>query len=150
MEIQKKVEEAYKQSLRDKNAEALGVFRLLKSAIDYKSIEVNRELTDDDMIGLIKGEVKKRNEAIEGFTAGNRPEMAAKEKRELEILTAFLPAQMSESEVKSIVKIAIEALSEDDRKNFGKAMAAAMKELKGKADGAIVGAAVKSILESSN
>ena len=145
MEIQKKVEEAFKQAMKGKNAEALAVFRLLKSAIDYKAIELKRELTDDDLISLIKSEIKKRNESIEAFTSGNRPELAEKEKRELAILSEFLPAQMSEDEVRTIVKTAIEAMPEEDRKNFGKVMGAAMKELKGKTDGAIVGKIVKEL-----
>lgn len=146
MEIQKKVEEALKQAMREKNAEALAVFRLLKSAIDYKSIELKRELTDDDMIALLKSEVKKRNESIEAFTAGNRPELAEKEKAEIPFLAQFLPEQISEDAVREIVKTAVEAMPEEDRKNFGKVMASAMKELKGKADGGVVGKVVKEVL----
>jgi uncharacterized protein YqeY len=146
MEIQKKVEEALKRAMKEKNADALAVFRLLKSAMDYKSIELKRELTDDDMIALIKSEVKKRNESIEAFTAGNRPELAEKEKNEMPFLMQFLPEQMSEESVREIVKTAVEAMPEEDRKNFGKVMGVAMKELKGKADGGVVGQIVKELV----
>ena len=145
MEIQKKVEEALKRAMKEKNANALAVFRLLKSAMDYKSIELKRELTDDDMIALIKSEVKKRNESIEAFSAGNRPELAEKEKSEIPFLAQFLPEQMSEDAVRAVVKTAVESMPEEDRKNFGKVMACAMKELKGKADGGVVGKIVKEL-----
>jgi uncharacterized protein YqeY len=95
---------------------------------------------------LIKSEVKKRNESIEAFTAGNRPELAEKEKNEMPFLMQFLPEQMSEESVREIVKTAVEAMPEEDRKNFGKVMGVAMKELKGKADGGVVGQIVKELV----
>ncbi|MEK7163812.1 MAG: GatB/YqeY domain-containing protein [Patescibacteria group bacterium] len=106
--------------------------RLLLSALNYKKIDLQHDLSDDEVLSVISVEAKKRRESIEIFTKNNRPELAEGEKAELAILEAYLPKQMTEDEVKQ----EIERLSLP--KDFGQAMKIVAPMFKGHADGKLV------------
>ncbi len=123
------------------------VLRMLLSEMNYKKINVQRELTDADIRDVVAHEVKKRREAIESYTAGGRPEQAQTEQQELEILSKYMPKMMDEEEIKtSVIKI-LESISIEDRKEFGKVMKVAAPQFKGRADGAMVAKVVKECLQ---
>ena len=124
-------------------AEKRDVLRMLSSAIKNKEIEKRIELTDEQALEVIASEVKKRRESITQFMAGNRPELAAKEEAEINILATYLPAQLGEEELKKIVT---ETLAGMDKSDVGGAMKAVMAKVKGKADGALVSKLVKDAL----
>lgn len=114
------------------------VLNLLKSNIKYKEIEAKgkgKTLEDNDIIDLIKQEIKKRKESIELYKQGGRQELVEKESLELKILQEYLPEQLSEEEIKAILVKIIENIGAVNMKDFGKVMKEAMKDLKGKADG---------------
>ena len=115
----------------------LSVLRMLVSELGYKQIEVQRDLTDEDVVVVLNKEAKKRREAIESFTEGNRPEQAQKEQQELEILQVYMPRMMSEEEIRA------ELSKMDLPKDFGQAMRIAAPAFKGKADGSLVARIVK-------
>lgn len=114
---------------------------LSDSELENKSI-----LTDEEIIDALSSEAKKRKEAIIGFEKGNRPEMAEKEKKELVILMEYLPEQISEEELKKIVKEAVEKTGAKEMKDMGKVMAIVMPQIKGKADGSQVSQIAKEIM----
>ena len=95
---------------------------------------------------MILSEAKKRKEAIEAFTKGGRPEMAEKERKELEILQKYLPEQLSQEEVRKLVEEAIKQTGAATPQDMGKVMAALMPKVKGKADGALLASIVKELL----
>ncbi|MBC7320888.1 GatB/YqeY domain-containing protein [bacterium] len=114
------------------------VLNLLKSNIKYKEIEAKgkgKTLEDNDIIDLIKQEIKKRKESIELYKQGGRQELVEKESLELKILQEYLPEQLSEEEIRAILVKIIENIGAVNMKDFGKVMKEAMKDLKGKADG---------------
>lgn len=116
---------------------------LSKTIKNIKELETKCELTDDEVIETIASEIKKRKESIEQFNAGGRPELAEKETSEIEILKAYLPAQMDEPEIEAeIIKI-IEETGANSVKDMGKVIGAVMAKLKGKADGNAVSRIVK-------
>jgi uncharacterized protein YqeY len=121
------------------------VLRMLLSEINYKWIDLQRELTEADIVGVIAKEMKKRREAIDSFTAGGRSEQAASEGKELEILQKYLPAQMTEKEI----EIEIEKIIKDNKiGDFGQMMKIVAPQFRGKADGSTVAQIVKKMIEN--
>ena len=104
-----------------------------------------RELTDEDVVGVLSSEAKKRREAAEAFDAGGREEMAAKERAEAVVLADYLPEPLSEQEVVDLVSSTIASLgaADDGMRAMGKVMGALQPQVKGRADGGTVAAEVR-------
>ena len=104
-----------------------------------------RELTDEDVVTVLSSEAKKRRESAEAFAAGDRQELADKEKAEAEILADYLPAQLTVDEIRVIVTAAVESAGAagEGMKAMGKVMGIVSPQVKGKADGGAVAAEVK-------
>jgi len=117
----------------------------LKAAKESEIIEKS-QLTEEEIIDVVSSEVKKRREAIAAFEKGRREDLAQKEKSELEILSKYLPEQLSEEKIRDIVKAAVEKTGASQIKDMGKVMAAIMPRVKGKADGSLVSKIVKELL----
>ena len=140
-----------KESMLARNELKTSVLRMLISAIGYYEIQkggAGYVATDEDIQSVIEKQVKQRRDSIEQYTTGNRPELAEKETKELEILSAYLPAQMSEEEIKALVKDAIAQTGSASVQDMGKVMGALMPKTKGKADGGLVSRIVKECLDS--
>jgi len=115
------------------------------SALNYRRIERNADLSDDEQLDVIRKQVKQRDDSITEFTRGGRADLAAKESREREILLAYLPAQMDAAQLRDAVASACGALGPNP--SFGDAMKAAMAALKDRANGKAIQEAVRSFLE---
>jgi uncharacterized protein YqeY len=104
-----------------------------------------RELTDDDIVGVLSSESKKRREAAEAFDLAGRADSADKERAEAEVLADYLPAQLSDAEVSDLVAQTIETLGAGDQgmRAMGKVMSALQPQVKGRADGSLVAAEVR-------
>lgn len=107
-----------------------------------------RELSDDDVLTVLTSEAKKRREAAEAFDAGNRPELAQKERDEAAVLAEYLPQQLSEDEIRALVAETVASLgvADDGMKAMGRVMGALQPRVKGRADGGVVAAEVKRAL----
>lgn len=130
-----KIEEDIIQALREKDKDRLTVLRSLKSAVQYQQIELGRELEEDEVISVLAGQVKSRQQAIELYLQGNRPELAEKETREIEIINFYLPQKMSEAEIEVEVDKAITELNASSMKDMGLVMKAMKEKLGNQADG---------------
>jgi uncharacterized protein YqeY len=134
-------------AMKARDALRTGTIRMVLTAVTNAEVggKEARELSDDDVIGVLTSEGKKRREAAEAFDAGNRAELAAKERDEAAIIAEYLPAQLDADAIRDIVTAAIE--STDSAGAGMKAMGAVMKvvqpQVKGKADGGAVAAEVK-------
>lgn len=131
--------EAYKA----RNTEVSDTLRLLSSALQNRAIEKKGKgesdvLTDEDVLEIIRREVKRRRDAAVLYTQGNRADLAAQEEKELKVLEVYLPTLMSEEEVVKSIDTILASMGPVDAKEFGKIMGIVMKELKGKADAALV------------
>jgi uncharacterized protein YqeY len=104
-----------------------------------------RELTDEDVLGVLTSEGKKRREAAEAYDEAGRTEQAAKERAELAVLADYLPAQLAPDEIAALVTDAVESTGarEEGIRAMGKVMAALQPKVKGRADGAVVAAEVR-------
>ena len=145
-----KINQDLKQAMRDKQADLLSTLRLLNAAILNKEITLRRggqaELNDEQVLEVIASEIKKRQDSIEAYLAGNRQDLADKEKKEMEILQKYLPEQLSDEELEKIVKEIISGMGEITEKDFGKIMGAVMAKVKGKVEGGRVTEMVKMML----
>ena len=121
--------------------------RMILTAITNAEVagKAARELSDDDIIGVLSTEAKKRREAASAFAEGGREEMAAKESAEAAVIADYLPAQLSESEIADLVAAAIDQLGAagEGMKAMGKVMGVVTPQTKGRADGAAVAAEVR-------
>ncbi len=124
----------------------LSTLRMLKAEImKFETSGADKVATDEVVVDLIKKGIKQRREAAEGFTKGGNAASAEKELAEIKILEAYLPAQMSESDLKSIAKLVATEMNATQA-DFGKVMGAVMGRVKGKADGGMVSKVVKEVL----
>ncbi|MDP4007033.1 MAG: GatB/YqeY domain-containing protein, partial [bacterium] len=108
----------------------------------------DEELSGEEMQDVVATEAKKRREAAEAFLKGGRPELAEKEKKELQVLLAYLPEQLTEEQIRHFVKEAIVKTEAQSPKDMGKIMGELAPKVKGKADGALVANIVKELLPS--
>lgn len=136
------ISKSIRDAMRARDVLRLSVLRMLSSELSYKKIDIQKDLTDEDVVGIILKEAKKRKEAIEAYMTAGRQELVDKEQEELAILQAYLPAQMSEKEIGAeLSKMKIPA-------DFGQAMRVVSPMFKGRADGGMVARIVKEILDS--
>ena len=110
-----------------------------------REIELRRDLTDDDVIDVLRRGIKKRRESIEMYDKGGRADLAAKERAEVDALTAYLPAAVSDDELRAAVRAAIEG----GARNIGAVMGRVMPQFKGRAEGGTISAIAKEELSRS-
>lgn len=122
-------------SMKARDALKTSTLRMLQSALKNEQIDKGRELSDEEAAAIIRRGVKQRQDSIEQFTKGNRPELAQKEEVELEILNSYLPRQLSDEDVEQVVRAAISQVGASSRKDSGAVMKAVMATHKGLVDG---------------
>jgi uncharacterized protein len=138
MTLQERVDSDLKDAMRARDAAKLGVLRMLKSALKYSAIEksgAEAQLDDAEAVQVIRKQVKQRQDSIEQFEKGGRPELAAKEKEELAILNAYLPQGLSADELANIVRETIAEVGATSKAQMGAVMKALQGKLAGRADG---------------
>lgn len=158
------IQEELKQSMLAKDELRTGTLRMLLAAVSNKEKEkrykvsktdpslseeelgAKSALTPEELQDVVSSEAKKRRESVEAFEKGGRPELAEKEKQELNVLLPYLPAQMSEEEIRALVKSAIAKAGAAGPQDLGKVMGVLAPQTKGKADGALVSKIVKEFL----
>jgi uncharacterized protein YqeY len=106
----------------------------------------DKPVTDEEVLAIIGREAKKRRESIETYTANDRPELAAAEQAELDVLSTYLPAQMDEEEIRAVVTQTVAEVGAEGPGDLGKVMGALMPKVKGKADGKQVNTIVRETL----
>ncbi|MFH0780190.1 MAG: GatB/YqeY domain-containing protein [Parcubacteria group bacterium] len=145
MPLSAQIESDYLAAFRSKDERLVLVLRMIKAAVANRAIELkNKEnIADEEVLAVIKTEIKKRLDSVDIYKQGGRPELADKESGEIEILKKYMPAQMPEEEVKIAVEKIISNLPAEDKSEFSKVMRAVMVELKGKADGGVISSLVK-------
>lgn len=137
-----------KESMRSRAELPLAVLRMLTAAIKNKKIELwqKEDLSDEQIVTVIKSEVKKRKDSITAYEDGNRPDLAEREKQEMAVLEKYIPAQMSDGDLIAIVERVVASVEGVTMKEFGRIMGQVMTQVKGMADGDRVSAAVKDLL----
>lgn len=128
-----------KASMLAKDAARTSTLRMLKSAIEYHKIEKKQEnVTDADVTGVIKKQIKQRQDSIEGFEKGGRTDLADKEKAELAILKSYLPEELSPAQLEEIIQASITEVGATVKADMGKVMKAVQAKTAGRADNRLV------------
>ena len=145
MSFQARIDNDLKEAMKARQAERLAVLRMLKSALKNAAIEkggVDFQLNEPDALAVVRKELKKRHDSIESFTKGGRPELAAKETAEAEILTAYLPQALSPEELRQLVAECIAETGATSKAQMGAVMKLAVERAAGRTDGKALSAAV--------
>jgi len=146
--IKQDIQAAVTVAMKEKRETELKVLRFTLSQIQYEEINKQKELTDEEVVVLLRKEVKKRREAIEMFKKGKRNDLVTDEKAQITIIQRYTPKQMPEADVeKTIDEVLVD--SEKSLANMGKIIGAVMAKVKGNADGATVSALVQRKLQKS-
>lgn len=127
-----------KSALKQGDTLKVSTIRLLRAQLRNEEIAKGEDLTGDEETAVLTNAAKKRKEAIEIYEKSARADLLQKEQKELEIISSYLPEQLSPEEIKDIVNAVIKEVQANSLKDLGKVMGAAMKQLKGKADGKLV------------
>lgn len=148
MTLKEQLTEDMKEAMKAREAGKLrlAVIRMVRSSI--KNIEINekKDLTDEEVLAVLMKEVKMRQDSLEEFKKANRQELIAQAEEEIKILQAYLPAALSDDELKAIVAEVIAAVGATSPKDMGKVMPQVMAKAKGRADGKRINAMVKTLL----
>jgi len=138
-----------KEALKRKEKLRLSTLRMIRAAIKNAEISKKDKLNEDEIIGIIANHLKKLEDSLDLFIKGERPELADKAKKEIKIIKEYLPEQLSEEEIRKIVKDTIGRFNFKSLQDIGPAMREIIPQLKGKADGKIVNKMVRDLLDSS-
>lgn len=150
MNLQEQLNADLKDALRAHDENKTNAIRMLKAAIaqleytrtDPKNPDFNKPVTEGDMLRVVDNQIKQRREAIDLYTKGNRPELAAKEQAEIAALEKYMPAQLTRDEIRVVVQQVIEDLG---TKEFPKVMKESATRTRGRADGKVVNEVVKEL-----
>ena len=146
-DLQDKIKKDTIEALKNKDEIKVITLRMLQAAIQRKSIENRKEeLKEEDVLRVLKKEVKQIKDSIEAFINGNRNDLVEKEKVSLNILKDYLPPQVSLEEIKEVILKIRDEMNPQLPADFGKVMKEAMTALKGKADGKDVSVVIKQVL----
>ena len=138
MEIQNRLSEDLKTAMKAKEKIKVDTIRMVRAQLKDFQIAKGDELNEEDEISVLINAAKKRKEALELYEKSDRQDLIEQEKQELEIISAYLPAQLSKEGVEKVVLKVIEEVGASSLQDLGKVMGATMKDLKGKADGRMV------------
>jgi len=145
--LKERVDAELKEAMRSKKELTTSVLRMLKSAIKYKEVEPGgKPLDDKGVLQVIATLIKQRRDSVEQFRAGGRPELADKEEKEIALLQAYLPAQLTQEQLAAEVRAAIAAVGATGPKDMGAVMKALMPKVQGKAEGKAISDEVKAQL----
>jgi len=145
--LKERIDADLKDSMRNKTELTTSTLRMLKSAVKYKEVEPGAKALDDGgVFGVINTLIKQRRESSEQFRAGNRIDLAEKEEKEITILQAYLPQQLSPAELEAEVKSAVATAGAKGPKDMGAVMKVLMPKVSGRAEGKAVSEAVKAQL----
>lgn len=146
MALEDQIKAGLSDALKARDSGAANTLRMLIAAFKNAEIEKRAPLTEEDRLGQIQKAIKVRREGIEGAIKAGRADRQAAEEAELRVLEAFLPAQMSEAELKAIIAATVAEAGAKTPADMGKVMKVLMPKLAGKADGAKASALVKAAL----
>lgn len=134
MSLREKITEDMKVAMKAREAEKLSAIRLLQAALKQKEVDERIALSDSDVLGIIDKMLKQRRDSIEQYRAGNRPDLVAKEEFEVNVLQAYMPAQLSDAEVIKILDDVIAQTGAQGARDMGKVMSALRPLVAGRAD----------------
>jgi uncharacterized protein YqeY len=146
MSLKERITEDMKAAMRAKDSERLGTIRMVTAAIKQREVDERIALDDTQVLAVLEKMIKMRKESVAQFLSGGREDLAAKENKEIDLLQAYLPAQLSETELDALIADALAKSGATSIKEMGKAMALLKQSAQGRADMGLVSAKLKAKL----
>jgi uncharacterized protein YqeY len=149
MDFQARIDNDIKEAMKARQPERLGVLRMLKAALKNVAIEqggAEARLDESAALAVVRKEVKKRQDAVEGFEKGGRPELAAKEREEAAVLETYLPKAFSAEELEALVAACVAETGATSKAQMGVVMKLAVERAAGRADGRTLSSAISAKL----
>ncbi|MGF7046094.1 uncharacterized protein YqeY [Paenibacillus sp. DS2015] len=147
MNLSERLNEDMKQAMKSKDKFTLSTIRMVRSTIKNLEIDLKRALDDNEVLDILGREIKQRKDALYEYEKAGRDELAANAKTEIELISQYLPTQLSEEEIKVIVQQTIHETGASSKAEMGKLMSALMPKVKGLADGKLVNQLVQQFLQ---
>lgn len=141
--MKERILEDLKNAMKSQDKQKLAVIRMVKGAISLEEINSKKELTDDDIVGIIAKQIKTRKESIIDFEKGNRQDLVDQTNEEIKILEEYMPEQLSAEEIEEVISTIINDINPTGMSDMGKIMKEASTKLKGKADMSFVSSLIK-------
>ena len=145
MGLRERLDADLKAAMKEKDELKLSVVRMLKSAVRYREVEGEKAVTLDEagILQVVATEIKRRRDSVEQYRAGKREDLARKEEAEIAILQGYLPAQLSEAELRAKVDEVVARVGAKGPRDMGAVMKALLPEVQGRAEGKVVSDLVK-------
>lgn len=150
MALLEKIREDLKEAMKKGDKDRLSALRMVLSNIKNKQIEKKDALDDQEILRIVQGLVRQSKDAVEQFKRGNRSDLVAKEETFIAICQAYLPEQLSEEALETMIRETIEEVGALSSKDMGKVMKAVMPKIAGRADGKLVNQKVRAILSENS
>lgn len=141
--MKERILEDLKNAMKSQDKQKLAVIRMVKGAISLEEINSKKELTDDDIVGIIAKQIKTRKESIIDFEKGNRQDLVDQTNEEIKILEEYMPEQLSAEEIEEVISTIINDINPTGMSDMGKIMKEASSKLKGRADMSFVSSLIK-------
>jgi len=148
MSLKERITEDMKASMRSGDKERLAGIRLILAAIKQREVDERIQLDDTQVLAVLDKMIKQRRESITQFEAGGRADLVARESAELTVLQGYLPAQLSDAEVESLIRAAIAGTGAASMKDMGKVMAVVKPQVQGRTDMGALSTRIKALLSS--
>jgi len=145
--IKERIAADMKQAMRDKDSSRKEALRMLRAAIQRREVDERIELDDSQVLAVVEKLVKQGRDSISQFEQGGRDDLADKERQDVAVLTEYLPEQLSDEEVESHIRQAIEKTGASSMKDMGKVMGMLKPALQGRADMGAVSGKIKALLQ---
>lgn len=146
--MKQRILEDLKCAMKNQDKELLSVIRMVKGAIQMEEIKVKHDLTDEEVVTIIAREIKTRKESIKEFEKGNRTDLIVQTNKEIDILSRYMPEQMSEEEIDKVILEVFASVKPEKPSDMGAIMKAITPLVKGKADMSLVSTKIKEKLSN--
>lgn len=145
MDLADRIQSDLTTAMKARDTATVGTLRMVIAAVKNARVAAGQagDITDEQTLEILTREAKKRTEAAEAYDAADRPELAAKERAELEVIRAYLPEQLDEETLRAIVDQAVAETGASGPADLGRVMSAVMPKVKGRADGKVINAMVR-------
>lgn len=146
MSLSEQLSNDLKDAMKAKDKVRLSVIRMVRAAVKNKEIDTGSPLTDEEVLAVFQRELKQRRDSLEAFVSAGRQELAEEVKQEIEVLSQYLPAQLTEAELRELAQSIITEVGATGKSDVGKVMGKLMPLIRGKADGKLAQQVVQSLL----
>lgn len=147
MNLSERLNDDMKQAMRNQDKFKLTTIRMIRASVKNLEIDLKRPVDDNEVVDILSREIKQRKDSLQEFSKAGRDDLVTDLAAEIEIISQYLPVQLTEEEIKAIVTQTIQELGASSKAEMGKVMGALLPKTKGRADGKLVNQFVQQFLQ---